>query len=132
MPLVRPTTACYSIECGHPERNGFVGDDLQQRVVNFLRGRGVPESHSLKVEADRGTVIIRGSLPSPNAKWLCLGHVAGVITLVDEVSVEPLVTSVVRAASGKRLERHRSQRRVNSGNAETVKSRHGEDPERSG
>ena len=84
-------SSCRFSKSSQPEQNGFVQYNLRRRVVNFLRDRGVPELHSLEVEADSGTVIIRGSLSSPQAKWLCLEccrHVAGVITLIDEVDIE--------------------------------------------
>jgi osmotically-inducible protein OsmY len=65
--------------------------DLRRRVVSFLTSRGVLGSPSLEVAVEDGTVVVRGKLPSQQSKRLCLEccrHVAGVTTVVDEVSVE--------------------------------------------
>jgi osmotically-inducible protein OsmY len=69
----------------------FSEHDLRRRVLNFLSAHGILESHSLTVEADYGTIVIRGTLPSPRAKRLCIEccrHVAGVMTVIDQVEVE--------------------------------------------
>ena len=65
--------------------------DLKRRVRNFLLQRGTAALRSIDVEADNGTVVLRGKVPSYYARQLCLSccqHVAGVVRVVDEVKVE--------------------------------------------
>ena len=65
--------------------------DLTRRVVNFLNTCGVQGLGALRVEADGGTVVMRGWLPSDYEKWLCIEccrRVGGVRKVVDEVGVE--------------------------------------------
>ena len=90
-PSIGSSTSSVFIECRQYEEPALPEHDLQRRVVNFLSGRGIFESHSLDVEAEYGTVVIRGTLPTPHAKRLCLEccrHVAGVTKVIDEVEVE--------------------------------------------
>jgi hypothetical protein len=64
--------------------------DLENRIANFLHHRKVPHSENVHAFARVGTVIVSGELPSRRAKWLCLEccrRVAGVIRLVDKLSV---------------------------------------------
>ncbi|NLX95187.1 MAG: BON domain-containing protein [Rhodopirellula sp.] len=64
--------------------------DLEFRVTNYLVGRQVQALRRIEVEADKGTVTLRGSVCSFHQKQLCLNccrRVAGVIDLVDEVDV---------------------------------------------
>jgi osmotically-inducible protein OsmY len=61
--------------------------DLQRRLRNFLQAREIPGSLNIGIDVHRGTVVLRGSLPSPQARRLCLEccrHVAGVIDLKDD------------------------------------------------
>jgi hypothetical protein len=64
--------------------------DLKRRVINFLQVKQIPGALALRIDVQHGTVTIRGSLPSPEARRLCLEcclHVAGVIHLKDEATV---------------------------------------------
>jgi osmotically-inducible protein OsmY len=64
--------------------------ELEHRIVNFLDARHVPQNELIEVEADNGTVVIRGRLSSFHDKWLCVEccrHVAGVLNVIDEVTV---------------------------------------------
>lgn len=64
--------------------------DLERRVINFLVGRQVPSLRQIAVEADRGTVTMRGRVYSFHHKQLCINcctRVAGVLRLVDELTV---------------------------------------------
>jgi osmotically-inducible protein OsmY len=64
--------------------------DLERRVMNFLVGRQVPSLRQIAVEADRGTVTMRGRVYSFHHKQLCINcctRVAGVLRLVDELTV---------------------------------------------
>ena len=66
-------------------------DDLENRLVNFLDARHVPERSAVHFKVRGGKVVVRGPVHSARAKWLCLEccrHVAGVIKLVDEIVVE--------------------------------------------
>lgn len=77
------------------QRPKAVDHELKRRIINFLRTCRVPGLNDLEVEADTGTVIIRGTLPTDSAKWLCIEcsrHVAGVVNVIDEVEVRPLAT----------------------------------------
>ncbi|NUQ64331.1 MAG: BON domain-containing protein [Pirellulales bacterium] len=75
-------------------QNTLIADDhdrdLERRVANYLVGRQVPSLRQIEVEADRGTVTLRGSVYSFHQKQLCLNccrRVAGVLELIDEVEV---------------------------------------------
>lgn len=64
--------------------------DLERRVTNYLVGRQVPTLRQIRVQADRGTVRLRGQVHSFYHKQLCLNctrRVAGVLELVDELDV---------------------------------------------
>jgi osmotically-inducible protein OsmY len=64
--------------------------DLERRVVNYLMGRQMPTLRQIHVEADQGTVRLRGEVRSFYQKQLCLNctrRVAGVLDLVDELNV---------------------------------------------
>ena len=78
------------------QRHKAVDHELKRRIINFLRTCRVPGLANLEVEAETGTVVIRGTLPSASAKWLCLEcsrHVSGVVDVVDEIEVQPLDTA---------------------------------------
>jgi osmotically-inducible protein OsmY len=76
-------------------RNVFRVDDaadreLERRVVNYLNGRHLPALRHLEVEADNGTVTLRGIVSSFYEKQLsqqCCRRVAGVVKLIDDVDV---------------------------------------------
>ena len=64
--------------------------DLERRVMNYLVGRQVPSLRQIAVAADRGTVTMRGRVYSFHHKQLCIScctRVAGVVRLVDELTV---------------------------------------------
>jgi len=59
-------------------------------VVNYLLGRKMPALRHIEVQADNGTVTLRGRVTTFFQKQLCLNccrRVAGVIDLVDRVDV---------------------------------------------
>ena len=65
--------------------------DLERRVLNFLAGRHIKGLRQIEVEADAGTVTMRGTVRSFYEKQMsqhCCRRVAGVINLVDEIIVE--------------------------------------------
>ena len=64
--------------------------DLESRVANFLLGYKMPSLRHIDIEAENGTVIIRGRVHSFYQKQLCIScsrRVAGVVRLVDQVEV---------------------------------------------
>ena len=64
--------------------------DLERRVVNFLWSRHMPGLKHIAVEAENGTVTLRGQVRSFYEKQLChqsCRRVAGVIRLIDAVDV---------------------------------------------
>jgi osmotically-inducible protein OsmY len=64
--------------------------DLQRRVVNYLLGHRMPALRRIEVEADNGTVVVRGQVRSFYQKQLCIHcarRVAGVVRLIDRVHV---------------------------------------------
>jgi hypothetical protein len=64
--------------------------ELERRVINYLVGRHVPSLRQIEVEADCGTVTMRGKVYSFHHKQLCINcccRVAGVVRLVDELAV---------------------------------------------
>lgn len=64
--------------------------DLERRVVNYLHDRHVPGLRHLEVEADNGTVIVRGRVSSFYEKQLCQAvcrRVAGVVRYIDDIDV---------------------------------------------
>jgi osmotically-inducible protein OsmY len=75
--------------------------DLERRVMNYLVGRQVPSLRQIAVEADRGTVTMRGRVYSFHHKQLCINcctRVAGVVRLVDELTVAASSDAKVEAA----------------------------------
>jgi osmotically-inducible protein OsmY len=64
--------------------------DLRRRVLNYIVGHKLPTLNRIAVEADRGTVVLRGQVHSYYQKQLCLNccrRVAGVYQLIDEITV---------------------------------------------
>jgi osmotically-inducible protein OsmY len=64
--------------------------DLRRRVLNYLVGHKLPTLSRIAVEADRGTVVLRGQVHSYYQKQLCLNccrRVAGVHEVIDEITV---------------------------------------------
>jgi hypothetical protein len=72
--------------------------DLRRRVVNFLSGRALTCRNlpsdvlkNLEVRVAAGVAVVSGSLPSERTKAVCLdciGHVPGIVRLVDKVDVD--------------------------------------------
>jgi osmotically-inducible protein OsmY len=66
--------------------------ELQRRVYNFLRGRHVPLSPTITIEARNGTVTLSGTHRTYYHKQLCINcclRVAGVVRLIDATKVIP-------------------------------------------
>jgi len=65
--------------------------DLERRVITFLARQHRPGLRSLEIEVNGGIVTIRGSVSTFYEKQLPLQlvqHVAGVVRLIDEVTVK--------------------------------------------
>ena len=63
---------------------------LVKRISNYLFQRSRPSLRSVKVEADNGSVTIRGRVESFYEKQLCIcscQRVAGVVRLIDRLEV---------------------------------------------
>lgn len=68
--------------------------ELTRRVIHFMSDRQIPGWEELHLDAEGGTILISGRLPSTHSKWLCLEccrHVAGVVAVIDRVAVVDLV-----------------------------------------
>ena len=64
--------------------------DLKQRVVNFLRQKNVLRHENVRIDVTEGLVTLRGHVRSFYEKQLLISacrHVAGVISIMDEVEV---------------------------------------------
>jgi len=64
---------------------------LRQRILSFLRTRGIDGLESISVEVHQGIVLLRGRIASPHIRWLCTNctrRVAGVIRVIDELEIE--------------------------------------------
>ncbi len=65
-------------------------DELARRVRIFLSSRHQPSFRHLHIEANGGTVTLRGRVSSFYEKQLtyqCCRHVAGVFNVIDQVDV---------------------------------------------
>lgn len=63
---------------------------LEERVTEYLRGFHRLPLRGIAVVADKGTVTLRGTVPSFYEKQLCLGclpQVDGVSRIVDRIEV---------------------------------------------
>lgn len=84
----------YYSNC-EPAGNAFLDsedDDLQRRIVNYLSSRHFPAFDTLEIEARDGEVTISGRVKSYYEKQVALNscqRVAGVISLIDQISVAP-------------------------------------------
>ncbi len=69
---------------------GFSDDDVERRVTSYLSTRHFPAFRELEISVDRGSVTVSGCLNTYYEKQVALNtcrRVAGVVALVDEVSV---------------------------------------------
>ena len=63
--------------------------DLKNRIKSFLRRQGVPSTR-LNIEVSGGTVTLQGSVSTFYQRQLCISccqHVAGVLRLIDDLTV---------------------------------------------
>ena len=71
-------------------RFDFPDEDLRFRVEKYLRSRHFPEFENIDVDVNDGAVVLTGLLCSYYEKQVALSscqRVAGVVTLVDRISV---------------------------------------------
>ena len=78
--------------------------DLKRRVYSFLWRQGVSSAPRLSIDADHGTVTLRGTVRT-FYEWqlcsTCAERVAGVLRLVNDLKVElPKRESEARSAVG--------------------------------
>lgn len=74
-------------------RRGQSGADriLARRIATYLIARGISDLKALQIGVDGGVVTLQGQVASPRERALCLSccqRVAGVLHVVDELSVE--------------------------------------------
>ena len=70
--------------------------DLAYRVALFLQQRRLAAGSRLRVEARGGTITLSGQVRSFHQRQLIhtlARHVAGVLQVIDELEVEPVVKS---------------------------------------
>lgn len=70
--------------------------ELERRIKNYLQGRHQPALRNLEVEAQGGTVTLRGTVRSFYEKQLgqqCCRRVAGVVRLIDSIEVAAAKTA---------------------------------------
>ena len=70
--------------------------DLKRRVMNYLHSKQMRTLRDVTVDADQGTVVLRGRVDSFYEKQLCLNctrRVAGVVELVDEILVREIAAA---------------------------------------
>lgn len=78
----------------HRARESFVEQsdrDLKRRVGIYLAGQHVPGLRHLEIEAENGTVTLRGRVHSFYERQLCQSlcrRVAGVLQYIDAIDVE--------------------------------------------
>ncbi len=66
-------------------------EDILGRVMAYLNTRHFPAFRELDVEVAQGSVTVSGILPSFHEKQVALNscqRVAGVVQLIDEISVD--------------------------------------------
>lgn len=64
--------------------------ELRQRVLRYLRTRGIEDLENIHVGVDRAVVILQGRVTSPHLRWLCVNcarRVAGVIRVIDRLEI---------------------------------------------
>lgn len=69
--------------------------ELERRVLSYLERRHVPGLRQLEVQANNGTVTLRGQVRSFYEKQLshhCCRRVAGVVKLIDAIDVVSVAT----------------------------------------
>ena len=74
----------------HAEPADAVDDDLERRIVNFLKERHIPGVRWIEVESSRGVVTLSGLVKTFYQKQLsvhCARRVAGVVQVIDEIKV---------------------------------------------
>lgn len=70
--------------------------DLERRVTNYLHSKQMRSLRDVEVDADNGTVVLRGEVGSFYEKQLCLNctrRVAGVVELIDEILVREIAAA---------------------------------------
>ena len=74
--------------------------DLQHRVALFLQQHRLSTGAQLRIEADRGVITLSGQVPSFHQRQLIHSfarRVAGVVQVIDELAVQPVVPPTLPA-----------------------------------
>lgn len=88
--------------------------ELEHRLANFLYQRDVPGGACVLLNAQGGVVVVSGELPTRRAKWLCIEccrRVAGVIRIIDEVTVTRVITELPKSGQIGAVPKSRQQNR---------------------
>lgn len=88
--------------------------ELERRLANFLYQREVPGGNCVLLNAQGGVVVVSGVLPTRRAKWLCIEccrRVAGVIRIIDEVTVTRVITELPKSGQMAAVPKSRQQNR---------------------
>ena len=75
-------------------RIDYPDDDVRSRVSRFLCSRHFPAFRNLDIEVEHGAVTITGEVHSYYEKQIAMTscqHVAGVLSLIDEICVRTTV-----------------------------------------
>jgi hypothetical protein len=108
--MITENNACREVPWSAPGEAAIVRDvrqpdDLASRVVRSLFAHLGPIAGIVEVTAECGTVTVRGQVPDPRVKWLCLEccrHVAGVNNLIDQLNVRPSSQNGLSDSSSRR------------------------------
>ncbi|MFK7768998.1 MAG: BON domain-containing protein [Mariniblastus sp.] len=79
-------------------RIDYPDDDVENRVSRFLHSRHFPAFRNLSIVVRHGAVTVTGEVHSYYEKQVAMTscqHVAGVLSLVDEIAVRNTVSSSV-------------------------------------
>jgi osmotically-inducible protein OsmY len=71
-------------------RVDYPDEDVRRRVSSFLYSRHFPAFRSLEIEVEHGAVTLSGEVHSYYEKQIAMTscqHVAGVLSLIDEILV---------------------------------------------
>jgi osmotically-inducible protein OsmY len=75
--------------------------NLKRRLLSTLLARQVPGLLTIRINVQHGVVLVQGSLPSAQARRLCLEctrHVAGVMDLKEELTIDDEVLTAAPKA----------------------------------
>ena len=81
-------------------RIDYPDDDVRRRVSRFLYSRHFPAFRNLEIVVEHGAVTLTGEVHSYYEKQVAMTtcqHVAGVLTLIDEIDVRKEIAATCDA-----------------------------------